>query len=131
MGGVSYKQFCARATRCHHISHGLILAVCDFVRMYLEGIQRNTRLKAKNKTIQLHFGVTDEQMRPKTPLMQTCIQPPNLSSLVSHDEFNKRLIRKVWLCPPSSGPAGNNSPPEPLRYPMKRHPSSNRGKRRS
>lgn len=50
-------------------------------------------------------------MRPKTPLMQKYIQPPDSSSLVSHDEFNGCLIRKVWLCSPSSGSTGNNGPP--------------------
>lgn len=55
--------------------------------MYKEGIKRKTRLKAKKKKRELHVGVMDEQMGPKTPSMQKYIRPPNLSSLVSHDEL--------------------------------------------
>lgn len=42
--------------------------------------------------------------------MHKYIRPPNSSSLVSHDEFNERLIVKHRLCPLSTG---NTSPREP------------------
>ncbi len=61
-------------------------------------------------------GVTDEQTlweKPSSPLVQKHIQPPNSSSLVSHDEFNEDLIGKVWLGPLSSGSSGITSPRAP------------------
>lgn len=46
------------------------------------------------------------------------IRPPNLSSLVSHDEFNERLIVKLRVCPLSTG---QHEPPPPLH----KNPSDN------
>lgn len=46
-------------------------------------------------------------------MVQKHIQPPNSSSLVSHDEFNEHLVGKVWLGPLSSGSSGITSPRAP------------------
>lgn len=43
-------------------------------------------------------------------MVQKHIQPPNSSSLVSHDEFNEHLVGKVWLGPLSSGSPGITGP---------------------
>lgn len=56
---------------------------------------------------------TDEPCEePSTPLIQKHIQPPNSSSLVSHDELNEHLAGKVCLGPLSSGSSGITSPSE-------------------
>lgn len=71
---------------------------------------------------------TDEQRLPRWRRSHPP-PPPNPSSLVSHDEFNERLVGRVWLRPDHPlGPLASQAR-APLRYRqlMKPHPSSSEG----